>query len=118
MMDCLLARQEEAAAQIAANHEATKFRQEEMKADINAEGKARQDKEDNPGGGPSGSVQRRHKRPHGDPSGRTEVLWEKDDSLPSTVSGLSREVEGRCRKKSRPKWIPSKRVRAKWRPRI
>jgi hypothetical protein len=42
------------------------------------------------GGGKSKGIQRRHKAPYGCPSGRIEFLWKEDDSLPNTVSGLSR----------------------------
>jgi hypothetical protein len=48
---------------------------------------------------PPRTIIRRHERPFGGPSGRIEVLWKKDVSLPNTVNGLSREVEGWSRRR-------------------
>jgi hypothetical protein len=44
------------------------------------------------------TIKRRHKLPYGGPSRRIEVVWEKDNSLPSIVSGLSKEAESRPKK--------------------
>jgi hypothetical protein len=74
MMGRVLARQEGAAAQIAAY-------QEEMKAcDNKTNAEARN---------PPETMKRGHNRPYVGPSRRIEILRKRDDVLPSIVTGLS-----------------------------
>jgi hypothetical protein len=86
MTERLLAGQEEVAAQIVAIEEQMKYRQEEMKEDINSQTAALRTR------------RMPRQRPYGGPSGSIEFMRIKDDSLRSIVSGLSKQAEGRPRK--------------------